>query len=150
VLESSNDGTHFLPINEKLNSNNSLVINDGYNDRQLSAKKYYRLKILNKDGNTEYSSVVVLTRSTLATNIIISPNPASTKMVVSLTRANAGKVTFSIYDMAGKKILQQNEMLAQGTSAIDINNLATLSAGSYVLKIEEAEQVTAHKIIIRK
>lgn len=148
ILESSIDGIHYLSIDEKIITRAN-VINGGFNDYQLAAKKYYRLKIVNTAGSVEYSSIVLLNRSNTKSDVIISPNPAKDRLNVAMLRTNpAGPVSFTILDMAGKKVAREDHQLQSGNVTVSLNSINKLSAGTYFLKINDGDKVSTHRVVV--
>lgn len=64
----------------------------------------------------------------------IFPNPVSTDLNVVLDFQNASSADFSVYDAAGKLVIEKNAKLNTGLTLTKIN-VAHLSKGIYVLKI---------------
>ena len=64
----------------------------------------------------------------------IFPNPVSTDLNVVLDFQNSSSADFSVYDAAGKLVIEKNAKLNTGLTLTKIN-VAHLSKGIYVLKI---------------
>lgn len=66
----------------------------------------------------------------------IYPNPAGSTLNVSVNTPEATTLSFSLYDLQGKLVMQQNDqVMSQGANTIQLN-LSSLSAGEYFLLAE--------------
>jgi hypothetical protein len=73
------------------------------------------------------------------------PNPADTKLTVTVDRSRGGDIDISIYDITGKQVLQQHfRNVNQAT--LDVSSLIP---GLYMLKAETKEWTETSKLIIR-
>ncbi|MEO7048057.1 MAG: T9SS type A sorting domain-containing protein, partial [Ferruginibacter sp.] len=103
----------------------------------------YRLKQVDKDGKTDYSSI----RSVLFSQgyeVLITPNPATTYINVYLSRNTNTVSKISLYQMNGKLVKQyetSNTLLKINTSS--------LAKGLYFITVINADNVTTQKIIIQ-
>jgi hypothetical protein len=94
--------------------------------------KYYRLKQVDKDGGIAYSKIVSV--NTVPSNIyVIYPNPAKSLLNVGLATSITGKVSFTITDLTGRKVMAKESVLnGQTTIPITINQL---SPGVYFIAV---------------
>jgi len=86
--------------------------------RLLSGTRYYRLRQVDHDTRTGYSSVVAV--AGLETGLALYPNPVAERLQVS-GPAQAGRLTF--YDALGKEAARFE--LVAGPSDIDVSGLRT-------------------------
>jgi hypothetical protein len=113
---------------------------------------YYRLKMVDKDGQYKYSQVIMIRKESKAINgIALNPNPVVNGMAtVRFTSASNNVVNFQIVDMTGKVVLKQQERVYGGNNSISINNLGRLQPGFYVLQMANGEETTSIKFNIAK
>jgi hypothetical protein len=78
---------------------------------------YYRLKMVDNDGRSKYSNVVMLSQSGNGIAPVLYPNPAKNSIYVNT--ADAGQMR--IYDVSGR--LVKTAELQAGINKIDISNL---------------------------
>ena len=71
----------------------------------------------------------------------IYPNPATGDRIYIATKSNEDK-QITIFDVLGKKVLQT-------TLSSKELNIATLTAGVYIIKIEEGDSSATRKLIVR-
>ncbi len=69
---------------------------------------YYRLEIVNANGNIEYSEVRALRNDESTTLVSLYPNPASDLINISLGQKIEGNITIDITDITGKLIQREN------------------------------------------
>ena len=133
TVERSGDGENFVAIGTVKGAGNSTVeINYLWTDENpLNGVSYYRLKQTDFNGNSSYSEVVPVSMSTPA-SITIYPNPASTEAFMNFTNLT-GPVSFTIYDVTGKRIYGGQFDNAAGTSnqTISIPVKQLFSPGMY-------------------
>lgn len=79
-----------------------------------------------------------------------TPNPFNGTTKISYEIATAGNVTFTIYDLAGKKVMDLNEgSKAAGAYQIQLNG-ADFAAGSYYYTLRVGEQQVTKQMVITK
>ena len=63
------------------------------------------------------------------------PNPFNTNFGMSMRLDRAQKVTYTVYDNAGRIVIQNSQSLPSGTSILEVE-AARLAAGIYSVKVE--------------
>jgi hypothetical protein len=101
----------------------------------VNATNYYRLKQLDKDGKSSYSSVVVLRRGGRKLEIAnIYPNPTVDVLNAVISSDKEEKVTLAIVDIAGRVITSQQVTTTLGSVNVSFN-IKSLSKGTYFIKL---------------
>lgn len=113
----------------------------------LKGKSYYRLKMLNADRKYTYSSVKNILIKEAVEEVHISPNPASTKVSVSIKTTEKTVTTITLIDMQGKKVLKQTGLLSAGLNEIAISNFENLPAGVYTVQIMIGQKNINQKLV---
>lgn len=80
------------------------------------------------------------------TEVQLFPNPASEYIQAALRTEHSGAVEITIYDMAGRRVYAQNQVVSQGESVM-LLNIQSLKAGMYTLSITQHAQVMHRKFI---
>jgi hypothetical protein len=114
---------------------------------------YYRLKIIDKDGNFTYSSIILIRRDQkMTTAVSIHPNPVVTGSVatVRFSTSVAGKVEIRVVDMAGKTVLQQQTSVFEGNNNVSLTNLDKLLPGIYTLQLSNGNELSVVKFTIAR
>ena len=106
-------------------------------------ENYYRLKQVDFNGNFEYSSIIAIekTENELREFSIsgLYPNPAGDELKIIIhTNKDIEKVSISIHDIYGRKLISNKEKLNSGENIIRFD-LEYLSAGIYYLSISDSE-----------
>ncbi len=99
---------------------------------------YYRLRIVDLDGNFQYSAVATA-RMDKGSSLHLYPNPVSAQLTVEMGVGEAAtNATFSIYNVQGVLVQQWEQALEAGNNRVekDLTNLAT---GVYFLRATDAE-----------
>jgi len=86
--------------------------------------------------------------SDTASFFIFYPNPASTNLFARLQGIPAGNYAYVVYDILGKRLLNQNISLPGGTQTITIP-LLQLSSGIYIVSLynDKGEAILSKKIV---
>jgi PQQ-dependent dehydrogenase (s-GDH family) len=138
AVERSIDGRNFTEIgtvaangNTTANTLYSYTDNDVAN--QPTSTVHYRLKMIDIDGASTYSKVIVIALANI-TSINVSPNPASDKVRLAFVSAGETIGQWSIMDNSGRIVLQSSTQVRKGNNNVLIN-IEKLSAGIYYLKL---------------
>ncbi len=141
-IERSNDGTHFSKmdvVNAAGNGNNRYNSQD---NQPQTGNNYYRLKMIDKDGNFTYSYVVLIKVSKDGKlEFVLYPNPVKDQLVI----ANAGitgKVDINIFNQQGQKVMSRQ--INGGTTAISVSQLP---AGIYMVQLIANGKIAINKLI---
>ncbi|MCB2203985.1 T9SS type A sorting domain-containing protein [bacterium] len=96
----------------------------------------YRLLMRDRDGSFEYSSELIVNRSDVSTvSFEVYPNPASSRVAVSLSLESEQPVTLRVHDMLGRTCLEtEPEYLQAGKSLLSLD-VTQLRPGMYMLEV---------------
>jgi glucose/arabinose dehydrogenase len=138
-VERSIDGTNFSPIakigaNGNTSTSRSYTYTDADVQFQSATTIYYRLKIVDKDGNYTYSNIITITLADITGEITVTPNPATDKILVTIGVGADTRANWKIVDNAGRVVLQGSVLLKQGRNTVPIN-INKLTAGMYYLVV---------------
>ncbi|MEP7080115.1 MAG: alpha-amylase family glycosyl hydrolase [Ginsengibacter sp.] len=145
-VEKSDDGVSFATVG-KLNAQNKSVYT--YNDEQVNstlAVQYYRLKMVDKDGQFSFSNIINIRRETASWTIAVNPNPYLGDLKITIQSPVNNSGTLLITDMAGKRLVKRELMINAGKNLIDVNEGAVLSKGTYILSLISGGQSQSIKI----
>jgi hypothetical protein len=148
ALEKSNDGKKFseaavfftnnteeeFQFKDKLHTNTSEYV-------------FYRLKMIDKDGNFTYSSTKMIRIFTTEKNITVRsfPNPVMNQLNVAIPQEwQNAKVSFEIYNQQGLRVIQVNN---SKTSQIQEINVQQMGSGIYILKVSNGKESIATQIV---
>lgn len=98
---------------------------------------YYRLKMVDLDGKTAISRILVVrvynTRSTKM--ISVSPNPAKNDIVANVQLNKASMVVVKVLNQQGAEVMRKSLKLQEGSNSIQMEGTSKLSPGMYVLEV---------------
>lgn len=79
----------------------------------------------------------------------IAPNPFNDMMLLTFFASDTQKVNVSLYDIRGKLLHERVVQKNTGVNVVPFNDLQRLSAGTYILRIIDGNQVITEKVIKR-
>jgi uncharacterized repeat protein (TIGR01451 family) len=111
---------------------------------------YYRLKSVDMDGSTSYSTIVLVNVKNSA-DVISSlyPNPATGNATLKLQGTVEGNVLVQVLDQQGRLVTTRQfgvQHTGEFKTPLDLGNL---SKGSYVLRIVVNDKTYLHKLVIQ-
>ncbi len=149
-VERSTDGNSFESIGfvatKADGGNSSANIKYNYIDEiNFNSALYYRLKQIDKDGKTEYSSIVVIKGNEPIKFQIsgVYPNPVVRDLNIKMSILTNEKVQLSVSDINGRLMMQESRQMNSGENLLSIN-VNALASGTYIIKATTAsgEEVT--------
>ncbi len=124
----------------------------GFTDNnQSAATVYYRLKLTDLNGKTEYSNVLLFrTNNTTQTQSLkIYPSVIDNNATVNFLAAKNEATVLRLFDINGRTVYQKKINLSAGSNAITINDLGSLQQGSYIAALQAGNTMHSQKIIIK-
>ncbi len=112
-----------------------------------SAKIYYRLKMVNKDGSAEYSKTVIVKLIKDAEIVTVYPNPIVSELFVRVNLGKAETVTLKLSDRVGRLINKTSQTLSTGTSLISLPVSDMLAQGIYIVTVEINGEKFNYKVV---
>lgn len=140
----SEDGTHFYSLG-RVNGQN--LANYYFKDAHLPEGNivYYRIKMVDKDGKSDYSKVVSVRMNTNFSNAIVYPNPASGILKIKFDKTLESNSVLQIVDLTGRVV--KKEVIRMPVTYLD-ENISTLPEGRYIVKISGKSQVITGSFVI--
>jgi hypothetical protein len=133
-VEKSGDGKSFSEIGTVAAAGNSTRnIDYAFEDKNFSSTAFYRLRMVDIDGHTEFSKVVYVNNGKGGTTTLsVFPNPFKSDIQlkgVSASEINAQNV--KVYNVAGKQVAYR----ITGSNSISIDG--NLPQGIYILRVKD-------------
>lgn len=152
VVERSTDGRNFTQI-AVVNANGNSSTTIGYSlvdNFPETGINYYRLKMVDIDGQFEYSRIVsVVFKDTKSGSIeVISTGAYASHFEVNLTSSEAQQASYAVFDAAGKVLYRSDIDLQKGMNFI--NNNISLPEAVYYFKITTTGEKISLPMAIRK
>jgi trimeric autotransporter adhesin len=146
VIQKSADGVFFSKIDSVEATNNAALSNYQYVDPSpFVGTNFYRLQQVDKDGTSTYSTTIQVFNAANFNTVQVLQNPIQQNIILSINSNVNQLVQIFVTDIAGKKLLQQQQSLVNGKQQLSISN--TLQRGSYVLQVIGTNWQSVHKIV---
>ncbi len=129
-VQLSEDEVNFYKAGFSPAKNSSSVENYHYTLPQKNTRAFYRLKMIDKNGQFTYSNIIVLFNAARKNTINLYPNPANHTIYIE-NKTALKNVVLQIIDAAGKVLLQQQYGIDLKL-AIDVTKLP---AGAYTVNL---------------
>ena len=137
-IQSSADGITWAAIGVVAASGNSGIAVNYQFTNAVTDKKYYRLKMVDKDGQFTFSPVRNVSCAGKNWLITAYPNPATDKIELIINGVKRNSLPVKIVNASGQLVWQQQVTLTNQYSKLTVP-LTQLAAGIYFIKIEDAE-----------
>jgi choice-of-anchor A domain-containing protein len=142
VVEKSNDGLVFTTHTTIAAIGNTYQHQYQCNDNLqgiTTNKVYYRIKVISKNNNIQYSNIVFASLKNEGT-VNVFPNPAMNYTNVTIKSQINGKVQLQLIDANGQKIREMSTVLTAGTNQVTFSNLGNIPAGNYTIVVNNNQQ----------
>ncbi len=146
-VERSSDGASFTGIGQvNAVGNSSVAKNYSLVDaKPVNGMNYYRLKMMDKDGQFSYSLIRTI-NETVSFVASIYPNPVKNKLNLNFNSDKAMMVEVVVVDNEGKMVGSQQVQIAAGVSIQSIN-VGALSSGVYYVRVVNSDGGTGLKFV---
>ncbi len=146
-LQRSNDGRSFLTIGTFKGAGTNNIKNTysfvDYNP--LGGTNYYRLKQFDFDGTISNSTIIAVKSNITETTFSI--NTSAALLNIQIISANNNLVKLGVYDINGRKLMEQDLNLTKGPNEVNVNKI--LSPGIYFFKLNDNDKVTTQKFVVQ-
>ena len=150
AVERSTNGQTFSEV-ARVNASNNTTTEVKYNttDKAAPSKAYYRLRMVDRDGQFKFSNTVYLEhkRGALAINNVY-PIPTESGVTVEYEAEQTGKVTFAVYDAIGRLVFVDSFDAFKGAQTYQLD-LTAYPTGVYLLQLDQAGSKRAVRRIVR-
>jgi len=111
-------------------------------------KVMYRLKMIDKNHEVDYSRILIFQlKSAIANNIKIIGNPVNDKLTFSYTVSATQLVDVKVYDMSGRIVLKNKVNSLEGSNVISLPLSSTFKAGMYVVEVNNGTELLISKFV---
>lgn len=148
-IERSINGHDFATIgvvfaSEKIGTENYMF----YETYTASEKVMYRLKMIDKNREVNYSKILVFaTKATTTNDIKIIGNPVNDKLTFSYTSSATQQVNIKVYDISGKTIASNKMNSLDGNNLVSLPLNSTLTKGMYIVEVNDGTEIKTAKFI---
>jgi hypothetical protein len=106
-----------------------------YDEAPLTGDNYYRLKMVDADGKSEYSKVIKINFAPMLTKNACFPNPAKDHIFLNVVNGVAGEYDFSVSNMQGNILKSGKLNLQNGLQQVKIDLANNIPSGNLVLRV---------------
>lgn len=150
IIQRSNNGTDFENIGSMgAAGNSSMATPYAYTDfTPYSFVNYYRLLMVDKDNNKEYSNIVFVKSGDDNSFKIIAANlsSSSSKIDVTATSSQNQKALMQVIDNNGKVFFNEAVVLQKGTNFFS-KNIQQAAKGIYYVRLQTGKEATVKNIL---
>ena len=152
-IERSVDGINFTKMGTVAgNGTTVLTKNYIYPDALANVASkilYYRLRIVDMDGKSTFSTVVTLRLdgSIAVSSLTVYPNPFTSNIKLQLRSAKEENSTIRFINARGQEVLKRNVTLMPGDNIVVVGDLQTVAPGLYIMELRTGNDVITQRII---
>jgi hypothetical protein len=149
VIEHSTDGVHFSSLGQVAAATSTqTTLQYSYTDASpASGINYYRLKMVDKDGQYKYSGIITIRTDAKGNRVSASPNPFTDHVVITIESSTDETVHLRVFNSDGKLVWRKTSFVTAGTNAQYFNDLQYLPKGIYFIKINKTSTVAEIKLV---
>lgn len=138
-VERSLDGVNWAPMSKVNGAGNSTAIlkYNAYDARPSAGYNYYRVKQVDVDGKSDYSSVVKVKITVEQTGVSVLTNPFVNRITVDFLSNSSQSVNVRLVDISGKLIASEKWQISKGSTRINFEKVANLQRGMYILTVTD-------------
>ena len=134
-IEKSSDGVNFVAITSiEGRGGNSKETEYTFDDNEVKAIQYYRLKYVDAKGQYTYSNILRINRDDVTNAKVLFNNRVTTMLALRLIDMNADNLSIMIIDNSGREIRRQNVKINPGENSLNINT-GSIPSGFYYLML---------------
>lgn len=153
-IERSIDGVNFIKTgNASASGNTSGKTNYNFIDDIIDVAHasliYYRIRLNDIDNHFRYSNIITA-RPASNDNIVIYPTIFSNSINIEYTSMENAALNILLTDVAGKLIMKRDFEVVKGFNKINIDNLESIAAGNYYIKIMNQDADEKYIIKLQK
>jgi hypothetical protein len=150
LLEKSSDAIHFTEtekIYARYGDHNTHKEYFAYDSKPVAANvNYYRLKMVDKNGEYNYSPVRSVYFTDTDAELMIIPNPANEFAELRFSSPSEKDWIISLYDKRGNKLSEMNHHGSAGTNSFQIG-LSTYESGLYFITVSDGSAFYKRKLV---
>jgi len=147
-IEKSADGINFFKAGTVKAWNNGTVAFYGFTDDTiLPVPTYYRLKIVDLDGQYRYSAVIVVDPKQPTFSLLQVTNPFQHTVEINYVVPHDGKVNCRLLDSYGRLVFETVAKGKKGGNYQRLENLPTLAPGIYTATVVFENRSESKRII---
>ncbi len=150
-IERSTDGKNFRQVGKVNTESGAIKSNLNYSFLDITAPRgtnYYRLAIVDNNGNYTYSKTIMVTVDVKGISVmIVYPNPFSKRVQIRVNSDKAEKVAINVINSNGGLMSTQAAQTEIGDNNIVIHKVDALPAGIYYIEVVSSTRSLKTKVV---
>jgi len=150
MLQTSYDGySNWVEVDRVRATNSNELSNYSIQDDRPRMESYYRVKSVDFDGYTAYSTTIMVDRSRYGVKgvtALISPNPFNDRFEITLASDVERKVSLTLLDIQGRVIINNTMNLVNGINK-NTMSMEQYETGFYLLRIATDDYEEVIKLV---
>jgi hypothetical protein len=141
AIETSDDGANFILVKTIIPSKKPGVEFYNYSEIQTTEKKYYRLRILDKQGTVQKSSIICLsTSSSMKPYLKILNTPGDGDLLIGYYSNKDDVLSLRLYNSSGATLYSQKTRINQGMNILSVPLNYMTAKGLYFIETTNQEK----------
>jgi hypothetical protein len=136
-VERSVNGVNYTTISnvpaKNIATGSSYSFNDPLQGISQADNAYYRLKMVDIDGQFSYSGIILL-RANPESDLVVT-NPFSNKLTITFTSSQVQTVKIDLYDAKGRWLMRRIITVQTGINNLELHDIQSLASGNYILQL---------------
>ncbi|HEY0066217.1 MAG TPA: T9SS type A sorting domain-containing protein [Flavisolibacter sp.] len=117
---------------------------------QLSAPvAYYRLKMVELDGKTSFSQVLVFREQGVGSQLLVYPNPVKGRAFVSFMSPAKARIELQLVDASGRLVLRRSCDIEKGNNILSLGGLERFLPGTYTLQLINGAERLSSRVVLQ-
>jgi hypothetical protein len=147
-IQRSSNGVDFYEIGKvkAANNSNSLLNYDFIDTKRMKGINYYRLKMIDFDGQFEYSKIISLETKDDNISLELIPNPATSMIDIKFNMNFEAETDIKIYDSRGSIVKHVKHDSKKGTNSYVVD-LENYSKGIYSVVINNDGIISTSRFV---
>ena len=147
-IERSTNGRDFTTVGVVFASEKFGTENYTFFETVSAEKLMYRLRMIDKSHDIDYSRILIFqTKSLSTTGIKVIGNPVNDKLTLSYSSNATQVVDVRVYDITGKILMSQKVNSADGTNMLSVPLNPTFKPGMYVVEVSDGSDRQVAKFV---
>ena len=151
-IERSKDGLSWQKIGFVAAESNGGETNDySYTDNDpLTGVSYYRLRLVDIDGNSKYSTVRSVEIKGMNHGIRVVPNPVVNFAVLKFSAEKNENAQIFIINAEGKRMRSKMITIKAGQNEINLDQWSSITPGVYVVQVVTSEKTMNVRVVVQR
>lgn len=150
VIEKSTSGQQFNEVAKMSSKGSNIAQNYSWYDASpYAGTNFYRIKVIEKSGQVNYSAIIKVNLSKGASGISIFPNPAKgDRLGLQMDNIEKGNYKAMLYNNSGQIVFTQSISFDGGSASRNIQMTNVVKKGAYTLILINENNKFSKRIII--